>query len=483
MGQTASGAPGVPTGYQPSHFADKVLSSPARLKSEDGTWPEQKEFAASSSTSGYEFDKKLFGSSHLPEDLGLQNSVHHSFASERGPVDRFAPAHDPDPFDREPRRLPSFSPVTDRIPSYQTDVGNDYAPSKSMSGSRLAPEKRLESFASEQSYSSGMRYPPPPPMPGAGPYASSEIGSSYGGGQSNNTFLDDDDLLRPGGALSTGLSSYGGGAGGGDWADGTVIEVFSATTNRWYPALITKVQPQTDGREVLTVLFYVRDEAKQKSMYREDKHLTELGTHTFGELPPGFETRPSQSRPGQLVYLDATTGTKYASPQLAWRLHFERLQQQPAIGCQTVAAVPARGAAASPGLGRAESGPWEVAAAPSPMKALTLAELSRFGAEQGGPASMRHPDFSDCGNSMAAPGGGKVALPAFGDNFDSQAAYLGYVGTAGQAAGSESLTVEGPAAGYPILKASAPKREIRPTRNHNPALQVWQEDPFSEWRR
>ena len=42
--------------------------------------------------------------------------------------------------------------------------------------------------------------------------------------------------------------------------------------------------------------------------YRTDKALAVLGAHTFSELPPGFETRASQSKPGQLVYLDLCLG-------------------------------------------------------------------------------------------------------------------------------------------------------------------------------
>merc|ERR1719195_146545 len=126
----------------------------------------------------------------------------------------------------------------------------------------------------------------------------------------------------------------------------SILEVFSATTGRWYPARIVQAlpaQPGAEGQEVLTVQFYVDDEAKQKSMYRGDQHLAALGTHLGGELPPGFEIKPSQSRPGQLVYLDATTGMKYASPELAWRLHFDRMAQRPPEGVRTVCAMPPPG--------------------------------------------------------------------------------------------------------------------------------------------
>ena len=40
----------------------------------------------------------------------------------------------------------------------------------------------------------------------------------------------------------------------------------------------------------------------------KDKALAVLGSHTFSDLPPGFETRASQSKPGQLVYLDLNLG-------------------------------------------------------------------------------------------------------------------------------------------------------------------------------
>merc|ERR1712244_134586 len=117
------------------------------------------------------------------------------------------------------------------------------------------------------------------------------------------------------------------------------------TAGRWYQARVMGVQTAaTANMDVLTVQFYL-DGLKQKSMYRGDAaQVAPLGAHTGGELPPGFQQRPSHSRRGQFVYLDATTGVKYASPELAWRVHLERLLQHPdAAGTETVAAVPPGG--------------------------------------------------------------------------------------------------------------------------------------------
>jgi hypothetical protein len=80
------------------------------------------------------------------------------------------------------------------------------------------------------------------------------------------------------------------------------------------------------------------DEAKQKSLYRNDvQMLAPLGANLEGELPPGFVVKPSQSRPGQNVFLDQTSGMKYQTAELAWQTHFQRLLERPAAaGMETV---------------------------------------------------------------------------------------------------------------------------------------------------
>jgi len=315
------------------------------------------------------------------------------------------------------------------------------------------------------------------------------------GGQSVGTMSMLSDM-SPGAAVAL-RATPGGGVPPAQAQVGSVVEVFSATTGRWYAAGVTQVQPGEAGEEVLTVQFWMNEDAKQKSMYRNDQQLAPLGTHTGNELPPGFEIRPSQSRPGQLVYLDATTGTKYANAELAWHVHFERMQQRPAVGCETVCAVSSRppSVASVPGVIGSLAAPSSPPGAtmPAAPKALTLAELQ---------ASPEVPESWSGGGSARAPAhmdptlgtAGKVALPCFGDHMGSQAAYLHYEGKAGAAdamaaAAHSAAPALAPlssaaASAYPTRVGSAPRREgpRRPVRPVNPALQTWQEDAFSEWR-
>ncbi|CAE7564801.1 RFESD [Symbiodinium natans] len=245
-------------------------------------------------------------------------------------------------------QLPSSFP--DRIPSFKTDVDNIPGP---LTHEKLA-EHNCDSFS---------RRPGVPGLPY--PHASR---------QSQGGRTEDDASLKLDGSICSDLPHRLGVTGVvpsqaacrkqnrtcDNWKEGSVLEVFSASAGQWYAAQVGQVEPQSDGSEdIVTVVFYIGDQIKQKSIYRTDAALAALGTHTFNELPPGFETRPSQSKPGQLVYFDLTAGIKYgwtnaifileaslvcmsmyASLELAWHVHFERLKQQPA-GCETVACVPA----------------------------------------------------------------------------------------------------------------------------------------------
>ncbi|CAJ1340079.1 unnamed protein product [Effrenium voratum] len=233
------------------------------------------------------------------------------------------------------------------------------------------------------------------------------------------------------------------------WQEGSIVEVYSASAGEWYAAEVSQVESQANSKEdIITVIFYMGDQIKQKSVYRSDQVLAPLGDHV--DLPPGFETRASQSKPGQLVYFDCTTCTKYASMELAWQVHFERLKQQPG-GCETVACVSRR--------------PAPIAETPTPLKGMSIAEEEVLS-----PLEMAVPP-------------GKVALPAFGDELGSQGAYLDYVGAPLAAAAGYGKEQGNPmAAGYQVVRASAPQRPVK-IRNLDPALQKWQDDAFSEWRR
>lgn len=127
------------------------------------------------------------------------------------------------------------------------------------------------------------------------------------------------------------------------WRQGSILEIYSASAGHWYPALVLRVQRGDGAPDVLTMQFWLStDDAKQKSLYRSDcQHLSPLGANLGGELPPGFSLKPSQSRPGQSVYQDLTTGMKYQTAELAWQTHFQRLLERPASGgMETVAHLP-----------------------------------------------------------------------------------------------------------------------------------------------
>lgn len=269
---------------------------------------------------------------------------------------------------------------------------------------------------------------------------------------------------------SSAMGTCKGGTGPEDVELGAVVEVYSATSCLWYPAAVTGVDRKPGGLEVLTVYFFVDNEPKQKSVLSGDSQLAPLGTHTGGQLPPGFQRTPSQSRPGHFVYMDATTGIKYATAQLAWRLHFQRLSERGPEGLQTVQCVT--------GLKKAPLLPVPTPPAsehgtvggrsdyqPRPLTLAALAELSVAG-------DLSPHDMSEVS--------GKVPLPNFSDSLGSQAAYLSYVGASGPDAAPAGPMVDH--VGYPILQAAAPRRPQPATSTRGPQHQAWQQDPFSQWR-
>lgn len=343
------------------------------------------------------------------------------------------------------------------------------------------------------------------------------------------------------------------------WTVGSVVECLSTSAGRWYVAQITAVDPQT---QVMTVQFTGDDGTlKQKSMYRTDAQLSPLSSHTGGELPPGFQAKASQSRAGQSVYFDGTTGKKYASPELAWQVHFERLLARPAaVGCETVFAVPPKPAGPPSHAAMAESYPPMPPIHESRHQSMesqppvSLDALARMpGDSQGGyfqpgthgaPGQHAFPTPGGYGpggghmppgghgppmNYGSPPGGyeqgqsaqaayeqassgqaaqatqaaadaatGKHSLPKFGDQVASnQSAYLSYVGAAADGAapppfaqGSQAADGFQPTRAYygspdeSGFQPSGPRPVVRnPRAAGNPAMQAWQQDPFSEWRR
>jgi len=115
-----------------------------------------------------------------------------------------------------------------------------------------------------------------------------------------------------------------------EWVVNSVLEVLSASKNRWYVAYVLQVHPGEYDSQMLTVRFWdEHNEAKQKNIARGDASLANCGKYTVGQLPPGFHSQASQSRPGSNAYLDTATGMKYSSPEIAWNVHFQRLRDGP----------------------------------------------------------------------------------------------------------------------------------------------------------
>jgi hypothetical protein len=127
------------------------------------------------------------------------------------------------------------------------------------------------------------------------------------------------------------------------WRVGTVLEVFSASNKRWFPALVTQVMRTKTSKDMLVAQFWLTiEEAKQKTIERNSDQLASLGTNCGDQLPPGFQIGASKSRPGMFVFLDATTGLKYESLELIWAVHFKRWLDHPlAEGTETISSVAA----------------------------------------------------------------------------------------------------------------------------------------------
>ncbi|CAE7265174.1 unnamed protein product [Symbiodinium natans] len=105
------------------------------------------------------------------------------------------------------------------------------------------------------------------------------------------------------------------------WGPGSIIEVYSSSLGGWSVGVVTKVTQQ----DQMVVQF--SNEALQplmKVLPRSDVQLATLGCNTKS-LPPQIQVVPSQSRPGQVAYLDAAHQCRYSTPEAAWRQHFQDL--------------------------------------------------------------------------------------------------------------------------------------------------------------
>lgn len=183
------------------------------------------------------------------------------------------------------------------------------------------------------------------------------------------------------------------------WTTESVLEIYSGSTGRWYVAHVVWVA-SSGGPDILTLQFYPEEGAKNKALYRNDHQLAPLGVHTAGTMPPGCIVVPSQSRPGQSSFVDASTGVKYETVDQVWKIHLERL-----------------GAAAAPQAPQGVNGLAPPTHSPAQPPAQHIPEafthmLPHLQAHMGSSAAA-----VAVAAATAAPreAGGKVALPSFGE--------------------------------------------------------------------
>lgn len=108
------------------------------------------------------------------------------------------------------------------------------------------------------------------------------------------------------------------------WEVGSVVEVYSASVERWFVAMVIQVL----NNSAVAVRFIGADGGLHvKTLARSDMQLAPYSSNT-AELPPGFQAVPSKSRPGQLAYLDLITSVKYPNVEMAWHTAIERAIHQ-----------------------------------------------------------------------------------------------------------------------------------------------------------
>lgn len=101
---------------------------------------------------------------------------------------------------------------------------------------------------------------------------------------------------------------------------GLLVEVYCLEAQQW---LVGRVGATHD--ETITVdTFNAAGAFIQRSYATGDSCLASFGTHVTGP-PPGFQARPSVSRPGQLTYVSIATEVKYRCAEHAWQEYFNGL--------------------------------------------------------------------------------------------------------------------------------------------------------------
>merc|ERR1711892_65271 len=102
---------------------------------------------------------------------------------------------------------------------------------------------------------------------------------------------------------------------------GSVIEVFSATTSKWYIAQLVEVGENANAHMITVQFVGDTGQVMQMTMPRDCTQISAFGTNTR-HMPPGFHKVASQSRPGEVSYQDSASGLKYQTNELAWQNYY-----------------------------------------------------------------------------------------------------------------------------------------------------------------
>eukprot|EP00929_Paragymnodinium_shiwhaense_P013524 TRINITY_DN121377_c0_g1_i1.p1 TRINITY_DN121377_c0_g1~~TRINITY_DN121377_c0_g1_i1.p1 ORF type:complete len:493 (+),score=123.99 TRINITY_DN121377_c0_g1_i1:112-1479(+) len=159
------------------------------------------------------------------------------------------------------------------------------------------------------------------------------------------------------------------------FGEGAVVEIYSNTEARWLVALVVAPAAGADAAAAVNVRFLdSTSRIREKVFPPGHPQLAAFGAHFVEEtkrrggdaLPPGFEAVASQSRPGQVSYLQASKQQKFAHLEMAWKVYLDEQLGKSQKPAAAAAAAGAQAAQAAPPQGApARAAPAYQAAAPA----------------------------------------------------------------------------------------------------------------------
>jgi len=108
------------------------------------------------------------------------------------------------------------------------------------------------------------------------------------------------------------------------WKVGSVIEVYSTSSSKWYIAQVVKIGAANAPGTLTAQFIGDNGQIMQKTMPKSDVQLAHFGRNTR-QMPPGFQKVASESRPGEFSYQDTSTMTKYQTKEFAWQSYYEKV--------------------------------------------------------------------------------------------------------------------------------------------------------------